>query len=137
MAERTCPTCGGPWTVSPQTYIDARPGCTGVKSRAARAAVSYRRRLTGRSLRSPAPGPGRTGRGAPHQGDQRPASFSSGSAMPSGSPGHAGTVPGAGVPALIRAALTSAGVALGFLALYSAAAPVRWGAAIEVPLMVL
>src|SRR3954453_17536739 len=51
-AARTWPMCGGPWTVSPQTYMEACPARRGVKSRTARAAVSYRRRLTARSLRT-------------------------------------------------------------------------------------
>ena len=79
--------CGGPCTVSPQTYIEACPARRGVKSRTARAAVSYRRRLTARSLRS-AIRPGH-GRRPDHQRGRhgRPALAAAGEPQPVGGGG--------------------------------------------------
>src|SRR5688500_11754872 len=50
--ERMWPTCGAAWTVGPQTYIPTVPSTSGVNGRTWRARVSYRRRLTGASLRT-------------------------------------------------------------------------------------
>src|SRR4051812_34636210 len=52
-ANRTCPMCGEPCTVSPQMYRPTRPGCSGSKSRSSRAAESYRRKVTGQGYRWP------------------------------------------------------------------------------------
>ena len=44
--DRMCPMCGGACTVAPHRYSDTTPGRIGVKSRTARAAVSWMRSVT-------------------------------------------------------------------------------------------
>src|SRR5215469_2927620 len=52
------PMCGGACTVAPHRYTDAFPGMSGVNSRTARAAVSWRRSVMDQGYGTPGPARG-------------------------------------------------------------------------------